>query len=192
MGTKRMQLGVLLSLLGLGYEAEASERPFRVHCEASTRVVAGTLDVAVNPARQRLEYDLQQNHYDKRHSYQRKGSNQQGFGYSSRSHSSVAVEREESGGITVTAEGRYYDRATLVGEDKIVLVLKKSSIEVLGGYELGSLVVNGESHTLAGYARCSVIVEGEKACVVPPQNDCRLSPKRLCCTCSSEGRLSCH
>lgn len=43
-----------------------------------------------------------------------------------------------------------------------------------------------------GAVECRVEKAAEPSrCVVAPQNDCRLSPKRLCCECNG-GQLSCH
>ncbi len=154
-------LGIYVGVMGLlSLTANASEKPFQVYCKVSTRVVAGNLELQVNPGKKYLGYDFEKYHaIEPTQNYQIKGSNQAGFGYSARSNSSVSVTESASGDLKIVAVGKYYDRATPVGEDLIEVLLKKTPYESLGGYSLGSFVVNGTSHQLEGPSHCELVEE---------------------------------
>ena len=151
-------LSLLVGAFGLlGHEANATEAPFQIHCNSSTRAISGILEIEVDPAREFLGFSLERFRSNSRLGTEYlSGSNQEGFGRSSKSTSSVVITRNAVGDLKIVALGRYYDRASLIGGDEIKVLLKKEATDALGGYTLDSFVVNGKSYHLGGLPFCSV------------------------------------
>lgn len=148
-------IGVLGCFLSLA--ASANESPFQLSCEVSTRVIVGSLVAEVNPSKKFLGYEFTKYHASNpSQNYHLKGSNQQGFGYSGLSTSSVSVTEEASGKVKIVAEGIYFDRVTPVGKDEIQIVLEEKSYQGLGTHSLESFVVNGVAHKLDGPNHCAL------------------------------------
>ena len=149
-------IAVFVTLCGAKSYAQGAS--IQIYCTASTRAVAGTLDLEIKPDQKYLGYA-----FDKYHAtlpsqnYQLSGSNQEGFGTSALSKSSVSIIPQAGGQTKIVGLGLYYDRATLVGKTEVEIILGKTPYEALGGYELISFKVDGVQHKFEGPTNCTWI-----------------------------------
>jgi hypothetical protein len=155
------KLALYFGLLGsvTSLTAGASESPFNIHCQLSTRVVAGSFFAEVNPGKQSLKYEFYKHHPSiPGQSYQLKGGNLQGSGYSTRTKGTVSVSENAAGDIKVKATGTIFDRATPIGTNEYLIVLTKTPYDILGGYSFEYFAINGVVHTLEGPNNCRLSV----------------------------------
>ncbi len=135
--------------------SNAEEKGIQIHCTLSTRVIAGTLLSEIKPTQGYLGYTFEKYHATNEHqNYHLSGNNQEGFGSSALSWSSVQIAAQPGGQTKITAQGVFYDRATLVGKTDVEILLKKTSYTAVGGYSLISFKVNGIEHALKGRSHC--------------------------------------
>jgi len=159
-GEKKMRkLALYFGLLGsvTSLTAGASESPFNINCQLSTRVVAGSFFAEVNPGKQSLKYEFDKYHASiPSQNYQLKGGNLQGSGYSARTKGTVSVSENAAGDIKIKATGMFFDRATPIGTNEYVIVLTKTPHDILGGYSFQYFAINGVVHKLEGPNNCKV------------------------------------
>ncbi len=151
------KLGIYIGILSglVGATASANEKTVQVHCTLSTRVIAGNFHTEIKAAEGFLSYAFEKYHATiPSQNYQLNGHNQEGFGTSALSWSSISVAAQAGGQTKITALGLYYNRATLVGKTEVEIVLKKTGSAALGGFSLVSFKVNGVQHSLEGPNHC--------------------------------------
>lgn len=201
-----MKTSYLLVLISsfVGLTSQASSN-IQVQCNLSTRVEASALDLKINLENKYLGYHFEKyNASIPSQNYKMQGSNQEGFGSSPLSKSSVSIVNQAQGQIAITGQGLYYNGSVPVGKTEIKVILTKTPYKSLG-YHLKLFQVNGAPHQSQGQAFCSVNTLQPQAnfmnslksaqvqssqCKVAPQSDCSTGPKRICCYCIS-GQLSC-
>lgn len=145
------ELGMSLGILGAltcGI-ASAENNSVQLNCRLSTRVVTGNLSVKVNPTEGYLSYELTKTHHTKAdQNFELTGSNQEGFGSSGLSWSSVSFTKLNGGQTKITAHGEYFERATLVGKTEIEILLIEKGYSEFGQHSLVSFKLNGKEHLL--------------------------------------------
>ncbi len=147
----KMIIALVVTILNVNAMAQASALT-ELHCNASTRVIAGDLYVKIDSSKNLLSYNFNKYHSkDPSQIYSTSGSNQEGFGYSSLSKSKVDYYSSENGDITIIATGKFYERATPIGSTEITIELSPLFDQQ---YQLKSFSIDGVKHTLGTSTSC--------------------------------------
>ena len=126
-----------MAVPAMGSQPEVFQQPIQIFCDVSTRVVAGDLNVGINPLTSTLVYELKKYHATKpSQNYEIKGSNQTGY------MKSVSFSNN-LGFLSIHATAAQFTRVPKPLQPSIHITLKKMTS---GNYTLAAFYVDGVNH----------------------------------------------